>query len=409
MELIDPVSGKVVWSDGAGLPMPPPPAGQPYIKRGVETKATPSAQRVGTFDQMLNGTGIPERAATMAELFSPVEAMRDAGAASQKMFDPNTSGWGRVGAFGEMTGNMASVLAPVVGAKLAGGGAEKVAKALTDSLSGVSLPDVDMGKFMADEFGGLKLYHGSPHDFDKFSLDKIGTGEGYQGYGRGLYFAENETVARSYRDKVGAMLGKGDPQVDGRKINWDDPIEGAAFEVMRHGGDREAAAEFAARTYRKGSPVAEIIRSGADLPEVKSPGKIYEVNVDADPKDFVDWDKPISQQPEKVRPVLDGWARALGLNPEEAHFNRLAGLTQTESGAKALRETGTPGIKYLDQGSRGTDGNPTSNYVVFDENLINIVKKYGVAGAAAMLGISQADIAQAMGQDETMGSVLGGK
>ena len=42
----------------------------------------------------------------------------------------------------------------------------------------------------------IKAYHGSPHDFDEFSTDAIGTGEGAQAYGRGLYFAESEDVAR---------------------------------------------------------------------------------------------------------------------------------------------------------------------------------------------------------------------
>ena len=40
----------------------------------------------------------------------------------------------------------------------------------------------------------------------------------------------------------------------------------------------------------------------------------------------------------------------------------------------------------------------TRNFVVFDENLINIVKKYGIAGAAAMLGVSALDVEQAMAQ-----------
>ena len=32
---------------------------------------------------------------------------------------------------------------------------------------------------------GIRAYHGSPHDFDEFSMDAIGTGEGAQAYGRG--------------------------------------------------------------------------------------------------------------------------------------------------------------------------------------------------------------------------------
>ena len=47
---------------------------------------------------------------------------------------------------------------------------------------------------------GVTAYHGSPHSFDAFSNDAIGTGEGAQAYGHGLYFAENEGVARGYRD-----------------------------------------------------------------------------------------------------------------------------------------------------------------------------------------------------------------
>src|SRR6185437_4229507 len=46
---------------------------------------------------------------------------------------------------------------------------------------------------------GIKAYHGSPHDFDAFDLSKIGTGEGAQAYGHGIYMAENPSVAESYR------------------------------------------------------------------------------------------------------------------------------------------------------------------------------------------------------------------
>jgi hypothetical protein len=42
----------------------------------------------------------------------------------------------------------------------------------------------------------ITTYHGSPHDFDEFDMSKIGTGEGAQAYGHGLYFAENENVAK---------------------------------------------------------------------------------------------------------------------------------------------------------------------------------------------------------------------
>lgn len=43
-----------------------------------------------------------------------------------------------------------------------------------------------------------RLFHGSRAEFDKFSLDKIGTGEGMQAFGWGLYFTELEDIAKSY-------------------------------------------------------------------------------------------------------------------------------------------------------------------------------------------------------------------
>ena len=61
---------------------------------------------------------------------------------------------------------------------------------------------------MADEAAakGIRAYHGSPHDFDQFDLSKIGTGEGAQAFGHGLYFADNEGVAKSYRDTLSRNL-----------------------------------------------------------------------------------------------------------------------------------------------------------------------------------------------------------
>lgn len=45
-------------------------------------------------------------------------------------------------------------------------------------------------------------YHGSPHNFDNFSTSAIGTGEGAQSFGWGLYFTNQEDIARWYADKL---------------------------------------------------------------------------------------------------------------------------------------------------------------------------------------------------------------
>jgi hypothetical protein len=54
-------------------------------------------------------------------------------------------------------------------------------------------------------------YHGGPHSFDKFDMSKIGTGEGAQAYGHGLYFAESEPVARSWRSACCSPMSEARP------------------------------------------------------------------------------------------------------------------------------------------------------------------------------------------------------
>jgi hypothetical protein len=49
---------------------------------------------------------------------------------------------------------------------------------------------------------GIRAYHGSPYDFERFSTQNIGTGEGAQAYGHGLYFAESEPTALSYKNAM---------------------------------------------------------------------------------------------------------------------------------------------------------------------------------------------------------------
>ena len=329
--------------------------------------------------------------------------------------------------------NAATALAPVGLYKAAGAGAaDDVANVLSDALTGIGMRAqgaMNAGqKFAGDEFGGLgpgrqgiRAYHGSPHDFDKFSMDKIGTGEGAQAYGRGLYFAENEAVARSYRDALTQQNASA-----------------AQRSLAYRNGDVEAAI---ADAKRKIALYSEKVKD-PDAPDlahrllqinkqkltdlelgIKPQGSMYEVNINADPDAFLDYDAPITQQPKTVRDALasadyDTW------HPDGDDFDAMETggvsyerLVKMGNRAGAIGEhmadinpaiksgpawanerlQGIPGIKYKDMGSRHLDGAKGSrNYVVFDESLIEIVSKYGVAGAAAMLGVSAAEIEGAM-------------
>lgn len=262
---------------------------------------------------------------------------------------------------------------------------------------------------------GIRAYHGSPHDFDKFDINKIGTGEGAQAYGHGLYFAEKEGVARSYRDALSSPTRV--------KVNQVDNQDGQqlAIPLFRSLGQRGGAMQ--ARRLAESFPeqrdaylkAAEIIEKG-DAYKGVSPGKMYEVNIKANPDDFLDWDAPFSGQPANVQNALK--------TIHDFPADRRGGTIYTDAMLKtggdqsaateALRSAGIPGIKYLDEGSRNkttwivqhpkgginefpdeasakayvarnpdhslTPPNQTRNYVVFDPSTIEILRKYGLAG-----------------------------
>ena len=71
-------------------------------------------------------------------------------------------------------------------------------------------------KEMEEEFplskSQVEVYHGTPHDFDKFSTSKIGTGEGRQAFGWGLYFTTLKSIAQNYAN---VLSGASNITVDG--------------------------------------------------------------------------------------------------------------------------------------------------------------------------------------------------
>jgi hypothetical protein len=317
--------------------------------------------------------------------------------------------------------------------KLAGAGAtDDIANVLQDTLMGFGMKAqgaTDAGRrFAGDEFGGvgpgkqgITAYHGSPHSFDRFSMDAIGTGEGAQAYGHGLYFAENEGVARGYRDAL-KMKGYDNNPIYNEAVSQHgfgakefDQFESLARQTI-HDPDLLARAFFDWNDEWRplASDPAEFknVRDFAEKYIKSAPqGSMYEVNINANPDDFLDWDAPLSGQ-RAFESIKRDWdenlgdpdiiLERLGIDPNtatgQAYLNQLApNQGAAFSGvSNRLREQGIPGIKYRDAGSRGLDGDGTRNFVVFDENLIEIVKKYGIAGAAAMLGVSAADVEDAM-------------
>lgn len=281
----------------------------------------------------------------------------------------------------------------------------------------------------------LIAYHGSPHKFKKFDASKIGTGEGAQAYGHGLYFAENPAVAKSYQS-VGGYLSN-------------DPVRMAADVVSSHGGEKKALSHlqsilppvgettFTGHTRDQIEKAINAIKSGQHK-EVT--GSLYTVDIpDEKIAQMLDWDKPLSQQPKAVQEFAK--MKDPNLASKEPHFLAPSGelfhwtellenadqlkdkkmremspkifgggewvdygdylLSRTTGGdfyrslsapsewskqasagigrtglddveaSALLRESGIPGIKYLDQASRDAKQG-TRNFVVFPGEEQNI-------------------------------------
>ena len=218
-------------------------------------------------------------------------------------------------------------------------------------------------------------YHGSPHDFDKFDMSKIGSGEGAQAYGHGLYFADSEGVAKSYRDAL---------STDGLGTvarGW----------LRQNGGDIDKTIEYLRGRNLEGErPFAVNNRQAlAELEQAKAAGSpnghMYQVRINADPNDFLNYDAPISEQGQAVKAMIEsGWGPEMVNNPN-VKGRDFVPFSTDESLMQRFKDAGIPGIKYLDQGSR-TAGEGSRNYVVFDDSLIEILKKYGLLAPGAAVG-----------------------
>jgi hypothetical protein len=99
---------------------------------------------------------------------------------------------------------------------------------------------------------------------------------------------------------------------------------------------------------------------------------------------MLDYDSPIKNQPQlyeivrqsitdpDIRKTFEFNAEK-GITGANVYKNYIVGKTDAERSANAAK-LGITGIRYLDEGSRGT-GKGTSNYVVFDPSTVKILEK----------------------------------
>jgi hypothetical protein len=274
----------------------------------------------------------------------------------------------------------------------------------------------------------LDVYHGTPHRFPateanplgEFDASKIGTGEGAQAFGHGIYLAEKPNVAQDYQ----FMLSKIDPETvtyQGKPVQkWYDMAQAEQDRAHRL-GDRTAIDRANAKlaywenvmTRRHPEDVKRVANDPDDgwptfanyanslemekFGGLKEAGSLYKADLPDEMIDrMLDWDKPLSEQPESVQTILKNLAKkdaekygeGGGLDyymgdPDsydgESVYRYLAEQQDSQvNTSEYFKNLGIPGIKYLDAGSRGGDSaTGTRNFVVFpgEEKKVRILER----------------------------------
>lgn len=276
-------------------------------------------------------------------------------------------------------------------------GARGFETGLRETLNGDTVGDVIGGMMAVRQAPGadvsMTLYHGSPHEFDRFDSSKIGTGEGAQAFGHGIYLAESPDVAQAYRPmKTVRTLDPTLHQYAGHS---------ARNYVKNANGDVAKAIEQLEKDAVSGGVQFADAAKGLREGTIDIEGSILEVDVpDEAIGKMLDWDAPLTEQPKNVQDAIrkttfwdegpvsgEELLRRHGDMPgrnvydliTEGNYMTGAFKSRPEQMAEASRrwtELGVPGLRYLDQVSRDA-GDGTRNIVVFDDSLITPLKRNG--------------------------------
>lgn len=119
----------------------------------------------------------------------------------------------------------------------------------------VSLSDAD--QYVNEYTYDQKAWHGTPYNFERFDIGKIGDGVGDQVHGWGLYFAKDRKISEAYKEVLGADAGavivdgvtyKIDEEGDwataaGQKLIDNDPLEFVldTFDAMTGNKNKKSA------------------------------------------------------------------------------------------------------------------------------------------------------------------------
>jgi hypothetical protein len=271
---------------------------------------------------------------------------------------------------------------------------------------------------------GVKMqvdaWHGSPYEFDKFTTEKIGTGEGAQAFGWGLYFTDLKGIAEDYAKQLSALNSK--ILIDGKEqIMIPDHVLYIVKDILEaNGGDIEKTIEAAKdrmegysdyldfaqskNSYNKFDKAIKYLEKNKERVKLIADRNLYKVSLHEGkaPSDYtwLEWDKPLTESKIKelsrikeiadIVDVIIQNKRNLEKKFADAGVKKefkndisgkqvYEGLSKLLGGDKQaslfLLENGIDGIKYPAESiSRGANSDTARgfNYVVFDENAVSV-------------------------------------
>ena len=246
-------------------------------------------------------------------------------------------------------------------------------------------------------------WHGSPHDFDEFDLGAIGSGEGNQAHGWGLYFAKNREVAQAYKDVLGidsVEIISGDTKYRlNDDIEWYDdktksiidaesPLSMALTTLSEEGENTKAIKNLtdfinSKKNNKSDYVVAQIKRAEQAVQILKDNhfdthqwNTVFEVDIPEN-EYLLDEQKSIEQQSQIVKNAISQISNELNnsvfnnsnLSGKEFYkllSNKLGG---DKLASQKLNDVGIKGITYKGE----QDG---VCFVVFNDKSIKVIEKY---------------------------------
>lgn len=288
----------------------------------------------------------------------------------------------------------------------------------------------------------ITTYHGTAHTFaptqsnplGEFDLGKMGTGEGAQTYGRGMYLTENREIGDWYRRQFAVSgIRQASMQAAERAL---DLIPGQT--TADHRSAAQGAANWVAHEIKKGTSPEDLLKYVGNHPNVdyvpmleylsqigirkevimaaiepwkgltEGGGSLYEVGLQAHPEELLDLNKPLSEQSSQVQTTLneifpdlkspdsplrgrriypfgkdyvpdDGSGLEVEYPVREDLFSNPESTLYTAA-TDLLSSRGVPGAQYTGRSSGARD------YTIWDPRRLNIIKKLMAAIGAVGAG-----------------------